>query len=340
MKFQVGDKVLVLHSNEEGEIVDFINDKMAMVEVRGVRFPVYLDQIDFPYYKRFTEKKNQPTTPRKKYIDDIKKEKKSKEQRREDGVWLNFLPVMDVDEFGDEYVEKLKVYLVNNTRITYNFEYYLTFFGTPEFNLKSTIQPFDNFYIHDVDFGDMSDSPAFEFDFTLATPSKQKADHYEATVKLRPKQLFSRIEELRQKNEASFSYLLFEEYPDKESEEERLPLDKLANRGFKIYNAKDARNHLEPPRSVVDLHIEKLTDDHSRMSNLEILALQLKTFEKYYDLAVAHMLPNLVIIHGVGTGKLRDEIHDALKLKKEVSYFVNQYDPRYGYGATEIFFKY
>ena len=35
MKYQVGDKILVLHSNEEGEIIDIINDKMVLVDVRG-----------------------------------------------------------------------------------------------------------------------------------------------------------------------------------------------------------------------------------------------------------------------------------------------------------------
>ena len=57
MKFQIGDKVLVLHSNEEGEVIDIINDKMVMIDVRGVKFPAYIDQLDFPYFKRFTEKK-------------------------------------------------------------------------------------------------------------------------------------------------------------------------------------------------------------------------------------------------------------------------------------------
>jgi hypothetical protein len=57
MKYQVGDTVLILHSNEEGQIVDIINDKMLMVDVKGVAFPVYMDQVDFPYFKRFSEKK-------------------------------------------------------------------------------------------------------------------------------------------------------------------------------------------------------------------------------------------------------------------------------------------
>ena len=80
MKYQLGDKVLVLHSNEEGEVVDIINDKMVLIDVDGVRFPVYMDQIDFPYFKRFSEKKSfdKLRTEKKKdkiYIDDIKKEK-------------------------------------------------------------------------------------------------------------------------------------------------------------------------------------------------------------------------------------------------------------------------
>ena len=64
MKFQIGDRVLVLHSEEEGEVVDIINNKMVMVDVRGVKFPAYIDQLDFPYFKRFSEKK--PVIPPKK----------------------------------------------------------------------------------------------------------------------------------------------------------------------------------------------------------------------------------------------------------------------------------
>ena len=56
MKFQVGDKVVIQHSNEKGEIVEIINDEMVLIDVRGVKFPAYTDQLDFPYYKRFTEK--------------------------------------------------------------------------------------------------------------------------------------------------------------------------------------------------------------------------------------------------------------------------------------------
>lgn len=339
MKYQLGDIVLILHSNEEATIVDFINDKMLMVDVKGVSFPVYMDQIDFPYFKRFSEKKLFPAKKEKQYVDDIRKEKPSTEKRVADGVWLTFLPVMDIDEFGDTIVEELKLHLINRTEIPYNFTYKLHFFGKPDFELKNTVQPFEDFYLHDVDFADLNDSPSFEFDFSLVKLEKNKADHFEASVKLKPKQLFAKIEELKQKNQATFSQLLFETYPDKLFED-KVEMGRLAAAGYKVYEASKARQHLEPARSVVDLHIEKLSDNWKHLSNYEILTLQLKTFEKYYQLSLAHHQPSLTIIHGVGEGVLRNEIHDKLRLKKEVKSFVNQYHPNYGYGATEIYFQY
>ena len=336
MKFQVGDKVLVLHSNEEGEVIDIINNKMVLVDVRGVKFPAYIDQLDFPYFKRFTEKKLFPPKKTKKYIDDVKKEK-SNETKIADGVWITFLPVMDTDEFGDEVVEALKIHLVNRTDLGYHFFYKLNFFGKTDFELKNEVYAFQDFYLHDIPFSDLNDSPTFEFVFSLIHPEKNKMVEYETSLKLKPRQLFARIEEIKQKNQPTFSSKLFNVFPDKPVKE--LVEPGLAVSGSKHYDASKARQHLEPAKSVVDLHIEKITDEWKGLSNYEMLDLQLKTFEKYYELAVQHHLAHLTIVHGVGKGKLRDEIHDILRLKREVKSFVNQYHPLYGYGATEIYFK-
>jgi hypothetical protein len=132
---------------------------------------------------------------------------------------------------------------------------------------------------------------------------------------------------------------LLDKYPDKQVED-KLDVSSLMNKGYKIYDAGQIRQRLEPARSVIDLHIEKLNNNWDKLKVHEILGIQLAEFEKWYDLAVAHRQPSLIVIHGVGKGKLKDEIHDILKSKKEVKYFVNQYDTRFGYGATEIFFQY
>lgn len=336
MKYQIGDKIIVLHSDEEGKVIDIINDKMVMIEVRGVKFPAYMDQIDFPYFKMFTEKK---LVPKKKiFIDDVKKEKKAPRKKTTDGVFLSFVPVFDKDVFDDDLVDKLKVYLINQNEEPYNFEYHLYFSGEPNFQLKSSIDGLADFYLHDIDFDDMSDNPRFDVIFSLQNEHKKKAPYFETSLKPKGKQLFKKIEELQQKNEASFSYELFKTYPDR-VEEERVDLSRLSNAGYKVYDAKQVRKNLPPARSVIDLHIEKLTDSWKQLTNFEILTMQLNEFEKYYELAVAHHQKELIVIHGVGEGKLREEIHEILKYKNEVKSFINQYHHLYGYGATEIFFK-
>ncbi|HSQ44951.1 MAG TPA: Smr/MutS family protein [Ginsengibacter sp.] len=341
MKYQLGDKILVLHSNEEGEVVDIINDKMVLIDVDGVRFPVYMDQIDFPYFKRFSnpsassefgaEKKKSKT-----YIDDIKKEKTTSKYKVSEGVWLSFLPVFDKNIFDDDVVESFKLYLINQTDNPYNFIYRINFSGSTDFELKNQIFSLTDFYLHDVPFEEMNDAPKFEFEFSLINPDKKKAPHFETTLKLKAKSLFKKIEEMKMKNEPTFSFLLFQKYPDKV--EEVIP-EYNNSRGL-LYDASKAKQNLEPARSVIDLHIEKLTDDWKKLSNFEMLSLQLNTFEKYYNLAIAHHQPNLIVVHGIGTGKLREEIHEILKNKKEVKSFVNQYHHNFGFGATEIFFQY
>ena len=342
MKYQVGDKVLILHSNEEADVVDIINDKMLLVDVKGVQFPVYMDQVDFPYFKRFTEKKLFPVKKEKQYVDDVRKEKTEKQgktERAEDGVWLTVLPVMIADEAGHEIVDQLKFYLANHTAAAYQFIYEQHFFGKPDFELRNTLSPFEDFYLHNIAFADLNDSPSFDFKFSLVQPEKTKADYVETSLRLKPKQLFAKIKELQENNKATFSYRLFENYPDKIIED-KVEMGDRAKHGGKLYDAGTARQHIEGARHVIDLHIEKLTDNWQRMSNFEILTLQLKTFEKYYQLAIVHHQPSLIVIHGVGEGRLRDEVHEILRTKQEVKNFVNQYHPRYGYGATEIFFQY
>ena len=337
MKYEIGDKIIVLLTDEEGTVVDIMNDQMVMIEVKGVKFPAYMDQVDFPYFKMFTQKKL--VEKKKIYVDNIKKEKTVAKEKTGSGVWINFMPVFDKDVFDDDVVEKMKVYLINNNEEEYNFHYNLFFAGESHFELKNNIRANSDFYLHDVNFEDMSDGPKFDIIFSLVNEHKKKAPYFETSLKLKGKQLFKKIEDLQLKNEASFAYELFTVYPDK-VEEEKVDLSRLGNSGYRIYDASRGRENLAPARSVVDLHIDKVTDRWKDLSNVEMLEMQLNAFEKYYELAVLHLQPQLIVIHGVGEGRLKDEIHERLRLKKEVKSFVNQFHPLYGYGATEIFFGY
>lgn len=333
MKFEVGDDIIVMLTKEEGKIIEFIDDDMALVEVRGVRFPANLNQLDFPYFQRFSKKKTEPVKKEKTYIDFIPKEKqKPQAGLPEEGIHLSVLPKFILDEFDDEVVDSLKIYLVNKTSVAYKFSYKQYFTGKLSFELTNEIPAFNNFYLHDIPFAEINDSPTFNFLFSLSTPQKGKAAEAEAMLKPRPKQLFQQIEKIKEKNEPMISYLLLEKFPDKIVEESNTsfsPASKTSRKNF---------THI-PARTIVDLHIEKLTNDWQGMSNFDILQIQLNEFEKWFHLAADQHLTSVIFIHGIGTGKLRDEIHSLIKSKNEVRYFVNQYDPRFGYGATEVFLQ-
>lgn len=337
MKYQIGDEILVLHSNEEGRVIDIISDKMVMIEVRGVKFPAYMDQIDFPYFKRFSEKKLVQPKKQKVFVENVPKEKpKPNAIKVSEGVWLSLIPKFKLDDFNDEIVDSFKIHLVNKTDKAYKFTYKQLFFGDEDFILTNEVLPFHDFYMHDMEFEALNDNPQFDITFELSKPEKNKADAHLAIVKLKARQVFQRIEEMKQKNEPTINYVLFNEYPAKEQDN---------TLGFtpgnkNITSLAHLKLNMPAPRTVIDLHIEKLMNDYKHLSNYEILTAQLKEFEKWYDAAVFHHMPNLVVIHGIGVGKLRDEIHELLKLRKEVKTFVNQYHPQFGYGATEIFFKY
>jgi len=346
MKYQVGDEILVLQTNEEGRVLEILDDQMVIVEVRGVKFPIYTDQIDFPYFKRFTQKPAQPAPKKEKvFVDQLPVEKKSQTNhiKAENGVWLTLLPKYSLDEFGDDIVDYFKIYLVNQTGDSLLFYYQYEKNGKVDFELKSEVLAHKDVYIHDMDFSDLNDYPHFSIEFSLSRKDDKRAEYYESQLKLKPKQVFNKVEEIKDKNEPTISYMLLEKYPVREKtakQPEGMDLSSLQKIGYKVVPAKRFKETLPAVRSVVDLHIDKITDNHKGLSHFEMLQLQLKEFEKWYDIAVINRQPNLIVIHGVGKGKLKEEIHQLLKSRPEVKSFVNQFDHRFGFGATEIFFQY
>jgi hypothetical protein len=172
----------------------------------------------------------------------------------------------------------------------------------------------------------------------LVTPIKNKAPYYERELKLRGKQIFKKIEEITEKNEPSFSWELFQHYPDKQ-EEPKMDLSKLSGAGFRMHTDGKVSGLNKQARSVVDLHIDKLTDMHAQLSHSEILTSQISAFEKYLDQAITYGQPKITFIHGVGEGTLKNILHEKLKHHAQVSSFINRYHPDFGYGATEVFLK-
>ncbi|MGH2644891.1 MAG: Smr/MutS family protein, partial [Chitinophagaceae bacterium] len=178
MKFEIGDKVLLLHSGEEGIIVEELNREMVKVDVKGVAFPVYIDQIDFPYFKNFTERK---LSVKKQEIipgEFLPVEKAKPIKRKEKGVFLSFLPEYD-HSVPDTLIQTLKIYLINETLVNYHFDYSLLLNNHLGMEVKNDLRPFTNFYLQDLPFESLNDHPKFELIFSLKEQNQAKAGNHQ-----------------------------------------------------------------------------------------------------------------------------------------------------------------
>lgn len=114
-------------------------------------------------------------------------------------------------------------------------------------------------------------------------------------------------------------------------------------RSIKEFSSKDkiSKSHKEYLKSLekeVDLHIEELIESTQGMSNHEILSIQMERFEKELDAAISKGMKKIIFIHGVGNGRLKQEIQSVLKATKGVTYQDASYK-EYGFGATQVNIK-
>ena len=87
------------------------------------------------------------------------------------------------------------------------------------------------------------------------------------------------------------------------------------------------------------LQIEKVRDDYQFLNSSEILDIQMSHFRKSLDAAIVHKIPSIIFIHGSGNSTLRNEIHKTISKHAQVKTFMDAHKERFGYGATEVFFK-
>ena len=82
----------------------------------------------------------------------------------------------------------------------------------------------------------------------------------------------------------------------------------------------------------VDLHIELLSSDYQYMDSFEIVQFQLKACQEKLEYALNSKITKVVIVHGIGTGVLKKEVHQLLQ-----NYNLRYYLSKDG-GATEVIF--
>ncbi|MEM7087068.1 MAG: Smr/MutS family protein [Bacteroidota bacterium] len=90
------------------------------------------------------------------------------------------------------------------------------------------------------------------------------------------------------------------------------------------------------PPMEVDLHINQLVKSSKRMSNYDMLSLQLDTAKRQLDFAIGKRIQKIVFIHGVGAGVLRAELEFLFKRYDHLKFYDANFQ-KYGRGAVEVY---
>lgn len=139
---------------------------------------------------------------------------------------------------------------------------------------------------------------------------------------------------------AVYGFVLKDDFMDNEVIEQRLSNEDIT----KLKSIKEfkqpmkvsvAKQKIKDLTREIDLHIEELMESYSGLTNAQILAIQLEHFEKEMDYCLNNGIRKLIVIHGVGNGKLKQEILSILKTIEGISFYDASYK-NYGFGATEI----
>ncbi len=114
-------------------------------------------------------------------------------------------------------------------------------------------------------------------------------------------------------------------------------IETFENREVKV-NPFAKKRKVEKKIPTIDLHMENLLDSHRHMANHEIVLFQLDRCKREIDKHIEKGTSQLVIIHGVGKGRLKEEVRYLLNSYPNIEYMDEHYSDN-GIGATKVFIK-
>ncbi|HYK77461.1 MAG TPA: DUF2027 domain-containing protein [Daejeonella sp.] len=313
MKFKLGDFVRFVDERREGYITRMIDEQtVAVTDEDDFEIPVLISQITWVHGHMPEVQEKSPaesTVPEQEF--------------QSKGI---FLAVAD-DQRASSVVH---FYLLNQTGyqllITLQTEKLQQFKG----EFSGSVQPNSLVKIYSAALSEMDKWPEFHFQVLYYTSQNIKpVKPLYKIEKFRAKDFSGAKKQVSQLKQAAWLIQL---------DEPELVIDtQKLKESFHKPAAEKAQ--VEKPAKEIDLHIEKLRDDHQFLSNSEKLNIQLAHFQKAFEAAIVHKLPSIIFIHGVGNGTLRNEIHKKVSKHPQVKTFMDAYKEKFGYGATEVIFK-
>lgn len=312
--FKVGDYVRFIDEKREGYITKIIDDlTVGVTDTDGFEIPVAKSNLTFVHGHHSNADTANNAMPALQ-VD---------EKFVEDGVYLAV-----AEDNKASVVAHFT--LVNRTSYQLLLSLKTEKAGIYKGDFVGVVQPKGSVQIYTANLGDLDNWSNFTFQALFFTPGnlKPKAP-LQLNKRFKAKDFSGAKNQITEINKYGWLIRL---------DEPALVIDaqKLKESFFSV---KEDKPKVAKPQQEVDLHIEKLTDDHHFLSQSEILDVQLNKFQEILDAAIVHQMSSIVFIHGVGNGTLRNHIHKVISKHPQVRTFMDARKEKFGYGATEVVFK-
>ncbi len=344
MNFKIGDKIRLLNEKGEGTVSRIITKTTVGVTLEdGFEIPYPAAELVLIYDKT---KAGEPVIKAEAVfqtfevpVSDSKTSHKKKAEPK--GIYIAFSP----EKINDITHSDMNAWLINNTEYSLLFTYSLFQNGNFITLETGTAKAHESLLIETIDRKELADFSNFKIDALFFDGKEHK--HLlpvSELVKLKPIKLYkenaftvnSFISEKALIMNVWYMDNSFEEEPNYESKADLSKI--LFQKKHHSETAKKSKpNASNNPAAEmeINLHIEELIDNYEGMSNAEIVIVQLKHFQNALDTAVNEHFRKLVVIHGVGNGRLKQEVRNILASHKNLQFYDASYS-KYGFGATEI----
>lgn len=324
--FRAGEKVTLIHMNETA-IVTRVANGMIYVNLDGDEIPVYPEDITLiangsrPVERREFRPREEQRPKEKVPISLL--------VLKEKGLLLIMEPFID-----QENKPALQVYIQNGFQFAVHYNIILDFSDGINFSHSGLLAPKTKKQLFPFQEDKLNDKPNI-----YLSAWQQKGDENEIELRIRPTAHFKKKRKFETFPDEVYVYEIFNEWPGRKSEIERHHISKeelealmKANKVLNYDNADLKTGGIEE----IDLHASSLGINEKILASGEILEKQLSAFKRVLERAIQNKRERLVVIHGYGKGKLKNEVCNILDSDYSFLPYRNEYHHRYGHGATFI----
>ncbi len=251
------------------------------------------------------------------------------------GFYLAFVPRYDVAGT----LHMFTLYLINRLPEEVHYDFDLEKNKQWHEGFEGQVSPGDTIVITDLDFMELDNQPIINLKCRVRWQGK--TEFFEKSIRPKPKNLLQ-LKHNEYLEAPAYQYELW--IPKATSNKPNAPAKTMAVdtellRMYMLQNGTPVEKvSISSTRFEVDLHFDAIMPDDGSLSSGAKFHVQIETFQKQLDLAIANGQHYMVFIHGVGSGKLKKELYNLLQKHPHVRSYGPSLAPKYGFGATEVYF--